>query len=155
MVMKTKRPTDHIAVGGVIDPEAQGAGTVTSGWLSLADFHTAMAIIAVGEMASSSTVDAKLEQASDSSGTGAKDITGKAITQITQAGTDQSDTQAIIEVDGDDLDVDNDFTHVRLSITVAAAASDIFGILLGLDPRYGPASDSDLASVGEIIGLDA
>ena len=154
MVMKTTRPSDVRTILGVIDPEAQGAATVRSDWVSMKDFNVAVATICVGEMAASSTVDAKFEQATDSSGTGAKDVTGKAITQMTQAGSDD-DKQREIEICGEDLDVDNDFTHVRLSMTVAAAASDICGIVQGFGPRYGPASDKKLASLDEIIGLDA
>lgn len=155
MVMKTTRPTDKIAVVGNIDPDAYAAGTYTTGWIAAKDFAKFMALVMVGTMAATSTVDAKIEQATDGSGTGAKDVTGKAITQITQAGTDQSDTQAIIEFDGGDLDVDGDFDFVRLSVTVAAAASDAAATVLGIDARYGPASDNDADSVGEIIGLDA
>jgi hypothetical protein len=40
---------------------------------------------------------------------------------------------------------------VRLTLTVAAAASLVYGELLGIGPRYGPASDNDLASVQEIV----
>jgi len=106
-----------------------------------------------GTLGSSATLAAKLEQASDSGGTGAKDITGAAITTMTQAGTDQSDTQAVINCRAEQLDLANGFSHVRLSMTVAVATSDAAGILLGGNARYGPASDNDLASVGEIINF--
>ena len=109
-----------------------------------------MAIVFAGTLGSSTTVDAKLEQASDSSGTGAKDITGKSITQITQAGTDY-DKQALINCHSEELDVANGFNHVRLSITVATATSDVGGVVLGFAPRVSPVSGNDLASVDEII----
>ena len=83
-------------------------------------------------------------------GTGAKDITGKAITQLTQAGTD-SNKQAIINLHRDELDLANSYTHVRLSHTVATATSDSAAILLGFDPRYNTASDNDAATVDEIV----
>ena len=146
-----KLPSEVAAIGGVIDPDVTAASTVTSDWMSMAEFESAMAIILAGTLGSSATLDAKLEQASDSGGTGAKDITGKAITALTQAGTD-SDKQAIINCRAEELDIANDFNHVRLSMTVAVATSDIGGILLGFNGRYGPASDNDLASVDEIVG---
>jgi len=37
-------------------------------------------------------------------------------------------------------------------LTVATATSDVGAVILGLDPRYAPASDFDLASVDEIVG---
>lgn len=135
---------------GVIDPDAYAAGTVTTSWVAMKDVQSIGALISVGTMASTSTVDAKLQQATDASGTGAKDITGKAITQLTQAGGD-SDKQAIINCSQDELDLANDFTHVRLSITVATAASDAAGFIFGKGLRYGPAEDADLASVDEIV----
>jgi hypothetical protein len=79
-----------------------------------------------------------------------KAITGKAGTQLTQAGTD-SDKQVLINVRSDDLDIANDFTHVALPAIVAVATSDVGGVVLGLDPKYGAASDNDLASVDEIV----
>ncbi len=107
-----------------------------------------MALVMAGTLGSSATLDAKLEQATDSSGTGAKDITGKLITQLTQAGTD-SDKQAIINLRPDELDVANDFTHFRLSMTIAVATSDAGAIVFGADARYEPETDN--ASVDEIV----
>lgn len=143
-------PSEKVAVAGVIDPDANAAGALTSDWLDMTKFGQAMAIIMAGTLGSSATLDAKLQQATDSSGTSAKDITGKAITQLTQAGTD-SDKQAIINCLAEELDVDNGFTHVAIVMTTGTATSDSGAILLGLEPRYGPASDDDLASVDEIV----
>ncbi len=141
-------PSDRALVMGVIDPDATAAGTVTTGWVSMSDFANAMAIVMAGTLGSSATLDAKIEQATDSSGTGAKDITGKAITQLTQAGTD-SDKQVIINISENDLDIANDFTHIRLSMTVAVATSDVGGVLLGFDAAYAP--ETDAATVDEIV----
>lgn len=142
--------SDRAAVVGVIDPDATSASTVTTGWIAAKDFHSFLAIVMAGTLGSSATLDAKLEQATSAAGAGAKDITGKAITQLTQAGTD-SDKQALINLDPNELDVSNGFTHFRLSMTVATATSDAGGIVLGLDPRYGPASLADAATVDEIV----
>lgn len=153
MAMKRTRPSDEIATVATIDPDAYGTGTYTSDWVDMTAFNRLMAVVMCGTLGTNATIDAKLEQAQDDSGTGAKDIDGSDITQITQAGTDQSDTQAIIEAWAEDIDAENDFTHVRLSITVGTATSDAGGIVLGMGARYGPASDHDLASVGEIVTL--
>lgn len=144
-----KLPSEVAAVGGVIDPDATGASTVVSDYMSMAEFESAMAIIMTGTLGTSATVDAKLVQATDSSGTGSKDITGKAITQLVKASND--DDQAIINCRAEELDIANDFTHVAISLTVGAATSDVGALLLGFNGRYGPASDNDLASVVEIV----
>lgn len=133
--------SEQAVLAAVIDPDATAAGTVTSGWVNLADYGLLLATVFAGTLGTSATVDAKLEQATDSSGTGAKDITGKAITQLTQAGTD-SDKQALINCNHGDLDIANDFDHVRLSITVAVATSDVGGCIHGLAPFSTPAAVS-------------
>lgn len=144
------KPSDAVAAVGAIDPDATAASTVTTGWVSMADWGALLAIVMAGTLGTSATLDAKFEQATDGSGTGAKDIADSDITQLTQAGTD-SDKQALIEVFADQLDINNGFTHVRLSMTVGAATSDAGAVLLGFYPRQGAASDSDAATVDEIV----
>lgn len=141
-------PSSRISVQAVLNPVSQTAATVTTGWVNAAAFGYLLALLAVGAMSSSGTLDAKLQQASDSSGTGAKDITGKAITQLTQAGTD-SNKQVMINCRPDELDTTNGFTHVRLSVTAATAASLIFAAIFGLDAHYAPASQA--ATVDEVV----
>lgn len=139
-------PTDRNPVAGVIDPANTAAGDVSTGWVSLADYQSVMAILAVGTMSTDSTVDAKIEEAKDDSGTDAQDLTGKAITQLTEAGGD-SDSQAIINVRHEELS--DEFTHVRLTVTVATAASDLAAVALGYDARYEPQDQA--ASVAEVV----
>lgn len=151
MIAHALRASDVAAVAGVIDPDAYAAGTVTSGWIAMKSFERLLAVVMAGDLGASATVDAKLEQAQDSAGTGVKDVTGKAIAQLTKAGTDDN-KQALINMAAEELDVANGFTHVRLSMTVGTATSDAGAVVLGFDARYAPASDADLASVDEIVG---
>jgi hypothetical protein len=142
--------SEQVAVVANIDPDAYTAATYTSGWVAMKNYESILAIVQAGTLGSSATLDGKIEQATDSAGTGAKDITGKAITQLTQAGTD-SDKQALINVRREELDLDNGFDYVRLSITVGTATSDAGGIVLGVNPRNGPAQDNDASTVDEIV----
>lgn len=141
-------PSNRAVLVETIDPDANGAATYTTGWISMALFENILAVIAVGDIAATGTVDAKLEQATDSSGTGVKDVTGKAITQLTQAGGD-SNKQALINCGAQDLDIANDFDHVRLSITVATAAADSSAHVFGFDARQQP--ETDATSVAEVV----
>lgn len=145
------KPSEVAAVVGVIDPDAYAANTYTTGWVDMRDFLAVMAIVTAGDLGSSATLDAKLEQATSSGGAGVKDVTSKAITQLTQAGTD-SNKQAVINCRAEELDVDGGFRYVRLSMTVAVATSDCAGLVLGFNPARGPASDTDAATVDEIVG---
>ena len=142
-------PSDICAVVGVIDPDVTTAGAVSSAWVAMADFESIMAIVMAGTLGTSATLDAKLEQATDSSGTGVKDISGKAITQLVKASND--DDQAIINCRAEDLDLANDFTHARLTMTVGTATSDVSGVVLGFNAKRMPTDGEDLASVVEIV----
>ena len=142
--------TDDVALLAIIDADAYAAGTVTTGWVQADDFAAFAALIAPGDLGASATLDAKIEQASDGSGTGAKDVAGKAITQLTKAGTDDN-KQAWINFRASDLDLAGGFTYVRLSMTVATATSDAVGLLFGYSPKVAPASSYDATTVDEIV----
>lgn len=142
-------PSEQIALVAKVDPDANAAGALTSDWVPVKDFHQFMAIFSAGTLGSSATFNGKIQQATDDSGTDAEDITGKAITALTQAGTDQSDEQAVINLNADE--VGEGFTHIAIVLTTGVATSDGDAELWGLHPRYGPASDHDLDSVVEII----
>ena len=141
------KPNDRCTLVGVIDPDANAAATYLTGAIDMAAFESCMAVIFAGTLGTNATVDAKLTQATSSGGT-YKDITGKAITQLTEAGTD-SDKQAIINCRADELDVANGYRYVKLSMTVAVATSDTGAALFGLDPRYSPPTDA--TTVDEIV----
>lgn len=132
---------------GVIDPDVSTAATYLTGAIDMAAYESCMAVVFAGTLGTSATVDAKLTQATTSGGT-YKDVTGKAITQLTEAGTD-SDKQAIINCRADELDVANGYRYVKLSVTVAVATSDMAAALFGLDARYQPGTDS--TTVDEIV----
>jgi hypothetical protein len=142
--------SDGLALLGSVDPVSQGAGAVTTGWVSVQNFLSFMALVSTGVLGASATVDAKIQQASDSSGTGAKDLSGKAITQIVKASGDNK--QAMINFRAQDLDTANGFGYVRLSITVGTAASLVAGYLYGGNARYEPVKD---ASANPAINLGA
>lgn len=150
MTQKTVNPADLVAIVGVIDPDANAAATYTTGWIDMANTQQILAVISAGILGTLATLDAKIEQATDASGTGTKDVAGAAITQLTKAGSDD-DKQAVIGFFAEDLDVNNDFNHVRLSMTVGTATSDCGAMVLGMGMRYGPASGQSLASVDEIV----
>lgn len=141
--------SQRIALLAVIDPDANGNATYSTSYIDMQDWHRIAAIILVGDMASTSTLDAKFEQAITDGGT-AKDVTSKAITQLTQAGTD-SNKQTIIDLCQEDLDFANGYRFVRLTVVIGTAASDSAAMIIGIDPVYGPAEDYNLATVDEIV----
>jgi len=141
---------DQNAVLAVISPVSQGAATVNTGWISFATFQGIVAVLKTGVLGSSATVDMKFQQATDGSGTGAKDVTGRALTQIVKATGDNK--VATLEVHPSDLDTVNNFTHVRVALTVGTAASLVDVTVLGIAPVYLPARASNVAAVVQQIG---
>ena len=138
--------SDQVAVCATIDPDANAIGTVYSDAIDSAAFDTTCWALMCGTLGSSATIDFKLQSSATSGGSYA-DISGKAATQITQAGTDQSDTQAVINCRA----AESDNRFIRAALITGGATSDTAVIGLGLQPRHGPASDADLASVGELV----
>ena len=140
---------EKIAVLATLDPASVAASTVVTTWVPVANFHSIAALIQTGVLGTAATLDAKLRQATDSSGTGAKDVTGKAIVQMVKATADNK--QASIELRTEDLDTTNGFAFVALSVTVGTAAS-IFGAqLVGANARYMPASQFNATTVVQTV----
>ena len=124
--------SELLSVLATIDPAAQAAGTVTTGWISVANHHGFLSLVQTGVL-----------------GTSAKDITGKAITQIIKATGDNK--QALINVKPEELDTVNGFGFVRLSLTVGVAASQTAAQVLGVNPRELPANAGNQAAVVQIV----
>lgn len=143
------KPSDRFTLLTVIDPASLTAGTYTTGWVDMSDFENVLAVIAVGAMESSGTLDAKLEKATSGAGAGAADISGKAITQLTDAGTDDN-KQVLINLRASELAHPTiAYTHARLSVTTATAASLGFAGIFGVDAKYGVASHA--ATVDQVV----
>jgi hypothetical protein len=141
--------SEKLAVLATLDPASVAAGNVTTTFVPVANFHSFMALLQTGVLGASATVDAKLRQATDAAGTGAKDIAGKALVQIVKASGDNK--QAMIECRSDDLDQANGYAFVALSVTVGTAASILGASLLGGNPRSLPSSGLNQAAVVQVI----
>lgn len=140
--------SEQAALLGTIDPVSQGVGAVATGWLSAAEFERFMAVVQTGVLGTAATVDAKLQQASSNAGANAKDITGKAITQIVKATGDNK--QAIINLRPDELDINNGFAFFNLTITVGAAASLVAASVYAANGEM-PASAFNQTAVAQIV----
>lgn len=136
-----KQPgSDKVAILDGLLPVA-GAATTTTGWINANQAHNYLISCSAGTVGTS--VDCKIEQASDNTGTGAKDISGLAITQLTAAGS------ALINLVQGDFDLDNDFNHFRASLTTVGA-STVAGVLVSaLDAQYEPLSQGSI--IDEIV----
>ena len=125
---------DFLETSDIGGTNAQNSG----GWLPMASYSRVMAIVEVGTWDSSDDLDeCRLQQATDSSGTSAKDFT-------TDASGGDYDTDAPVDADGDfviiearaeDMDVDSGFNHIRLYVGEGGntGADNVTGVVV----RYG------------------
>jgi hypothetical protein len=141
--------SEQMAILGTINPASVAAGTVVSTWVSVANFNRLAAILQTGSLGASATVDAKLRQATDSSGTGAKDITGKSITQLVKASNDNN--QVVLDCSAEDVDATNGYGYVALSVTVGTAASLLSALMIGGNARFEPASAFNPTTVVQVV----
>ena len=135
---------DATEKAAVVAAAAGVAATFSTAWLKADQFIRYLAIAGGG--AGVTALDAKIEQATDNAGAGAKDITAKVATQVVVA-----NNQIVIGVQPDDLDLANNFNHFRLTITAAGAGAPAYGVVLGIDGVNGPAKNYDAASVAQVL----
>jgi hypothetical protein len=147
-MFQNNKLSEALVVVANIAPVSQGVGSVSTAYVPVKNYHQLAAVINTGVLGSSATVDAKFEQAQDVSGTGVKDITGKAVTQIVKATGDGK--QAFINLRPLEMDTNGGFTHVRLTVTVGTAASLVAAELLAM-PRYEPANTMNQATVVQVV----
>ncbi len=140
-------PSARVAIAGVIPAQQAAAGVVTSNWVDMRSFYALLASLNIGVIGVGGTVDAKIEQAVDANGTGAKAVTGLAVAQIAKAGGDNR--QAGINVRQEDLDKNGGFRFVRVSVTVGVAATFLSATLTGFDARYGAGSANQLGTAAQ------
>jgi len=133
-----------------------GGTNASTGWVSMADFEAIFAYVEIGTWNASDDLDeCRLEQATDSSGTGAKDLT-------TDASGGNYDTANPVDADGDfvilearaeDLDVAGGFTHVRLYVAEGGntGTDNVTGFLLRYNSRNKTAEKNGAAVTGSKV----
>ena len=139
------KPSELITLLATIDPASQAVGTVLTAFVPVKNHHTFLAILAAGVIGAGGTIDAKLRQAQDATGTNAKDIVGKAIVQMVAAGGNSR--QAMVNMKTGDLDTEGGFAFVALSVNVGTASSFVGASLIGTNPRFADAAALNPVSV--------
>jgi hypothetical protein len=147
MLDANQKPNNRACVVGIINPQSSSVA-LSTGWIDASQFENFLSTVIAGALGSSATVDAKLQQATDNGGTGIKDVAGKAITQLTKAGSNDN-SQVVLNLRPDELDFVNGFQFFRLTITPGTAASLLCGMVQGLDAHYDP--PTALATVLQVV----
>lgn len=124
-------PSEYIVPAAAIDPDAYSAAAVSSGYVDMSLYEHVLAVAMVGDFVSTGKYDLALYEAAAASGGSA--ITGKAITQLTQAGSD-SNKQALINLRRGELTEGN--RYVKGLRTLTTAGADSTTMLLGIKPGF-------------------
>lgn len=147
MSMTQERLSEQLAVIATIDPDAYGTGNETSDVIDMQLHRRIMFIVQAGTLATNATLDFGVYGDTASGGSYSTLITGKSITQLTEAGTD-SDKQVIVEVTSEEV-IAQGLRYIRGSLTLGTAGGDVAVLALAGNSRYSPATD--LTSVDEIV----
>lgn len=140
--------TEGLALVAVIDPQDAATTAKSTGWIDASKFGQLVGVALAGAI--TGTVDAKFQQATSAAGAGAKDVAGRAITQIAATGDNK---QALVNLRPDQhLDIDNGFRYVRFTITPTGGTTNLLGgAVFGGELRDTPAGGQDATSVAEIV----
>jgi hypothetical protein len=139
-------------IGGT---NAQNSG----GWLSMENFSRACAYVELGTWNASDDLDeCRIQQATDSSGTSAKDLTSDASggNYDTDNPIDSDGDFVIIEVRGEDMDVDSEFSHIRLYVAEGgnSGTDNVTGVLVRYEAAYAKKELQGAASTGSKVYVD-
>lgn len=144
------RADQAVAVVATCDPDAITTDGDTTDIIDMSKFEQVMFVVMAGTLGSSATLDFQVYQSTASNMANPVVISGAAVTQLTEAGTD-SDKQAVVVVKQPDLTTG--YRYIRGTLTVGTATSDAGMLALGFYPTFGPATDYDLTSVDEVVAL--
>jgi hypothetical protein len=142
------RVHENLVLIASIGPVTVNSTPGTSSWVDVSNYNELFAELALGDMANE-TIDFKIEQATDNSGTGAKDL--KAITQLAASAAANDSKQVQISVTTDRLDSENGFKFARIrAVTGNTTGGVAFGSLRGV-PRTKPGTQQ--AAVVQVATL--
>ena len=120
---KFRQLTDRATVAVALAPVSKTAGTTTSAAVSMLGFGGGALLVNAGVIGTSGTVDCKITTSAATGGT-YTDVTGAAITQMTQAGGDSGLSQLV----SFDMPLGHNFVKTVLVNATAAAIQGVFVI---------------------------
>lgn len=149
-----------VALGGTVtgDPGLKDIGgtNATTAWVPAADFTRFFAFVQIGTWNGSDDLDeCRLEQAQDADGTNPKDLTTDASggNYDTDAPIDAAGNFVVLEATVEDLDRDNNYTHVRLYVAEGGntGVDSVLGLLIAYGAHIKKAQLQGAAATGEQV----
>jgi len=146
---------DFLETSDIGGTNAQNSG----GWLSMEGYARAMAYVEIGTWDSGDDLDeCRIQQATDSSGTSAKDLTSDASggNYDTDNPVDADGDFVILEVRGEDMDVDSGFSHIRLYVAEGgnSGVDNVTGVVVRYEASHAQKELQGAASTGSKVYVD-
>jgi len=143
------KPGEIVAVVGKISPQTvSNSATVYSDVVDLSKYTAVQAIALFGDMANE-TIDFKCYTC-DSDGSNPSALSGYAMTQLAACASANDNKQLVINLDAQELAALNKRYVKAGLVTGNSSGGPAAVVALGMQPRFGPASDNDLSTVVEI-----
>lgn len=149
--------SDRAALLARISPASLSANTYTSDVIDMRYWHRVAIILLTGVLGNNGTAQVTVQANTTNAASGGTTITGKTFTAANFSGSGSGTAggslhEGIIEVTDAEVAAALDGArYLYASLVIGTATSLASLAIIGLDPRYEPASDFDLASVREII----
>ena len=128
--------------------EAASGNNYTGPWMQMKNCEEFVAIVSIGGISGTATIDAKLTQATNAAGAGAKDIAGLAITQVPASDDFQIN---ILSARVGQLDLKNGYKFIRSEITRGGNGNSTVGVIQMLKLFPGPAVYKSSDSVKQVV----
>ena len=154
------RLSEHADIDLMVEQDIGGTNAQNDGgWVSMTSYARALFYVELGTWDSGDDLDeCRIQQASDSSGTGAKDLTSDASggNYDTDNPIDADGDFVIVEVRGEDMDVDSGFDFIRGYVAEAgnSGVDNVMGVLIRYGYAYPKKELQGAASTGSQVYVD-
>jgi hypothetical protein len=154
------RLSEHADIDLMVEQDIGGTNASNDGgWLSMKNYARALFYVELGTWDSGDDLDeCRIQQATDSSGTSAKDLTSDASggNYDTDNPIDADGDFVIIEIRGEDMDVDNGFDYIRGYVAEGGntGVDNVMGVLIRYGYAYPKKELQGAASTGSKVYVD-
>ena len=155
------RLSEHASIDMMVEQDIGGTNASNDGgWLSMKNYARALFYVELGTWDSGDDLDeCRIQQATDSSGTSAKDLTTDESGGNYDTDSDILDADGdfcIIEIRGEDMDVDNGFDYIRGYVAEGgnSGVDNVMGVLIRYGYAYPKKELQGAASTGSQVYVD-
>ena len=156
----SQRLSEHADIDLMVEQDIGGTNASNDGgYLSMKNYASALFYVELGTWDSGDDLDeCRIQQATDSSGTSVKDLTTDASggNYDTDNPIDADGDFVIIEIRGEDMDVDNGFDFIRGYVAEGGntGVDNVMGVLIRYGYAYPKKELQGAASTGSKVYVD-